>query len=241
MAKIYFQDLRGWDCSDPFGLPLIGALDTLESEGLVKRKVKNRKRIGEINLALCANLDYYSFLLTKAVNIARKSLIEESKANPLGIRCESNKHLGLTYYVESLFKILITIDELIKQMVLEIMDYVGILNSYTTISDIKKRKEKQLQDSRDLILEVLDNKHLKVKQWYGFINTLRNFTTHEGVLTIDYVEDENIFFYKKHWDRRFKISMNTISKRLNKFLRVRKLLREGLSDVNFWKTKMNII
>lgn len=117
MAKIQFQDLRGWDKTDPFGLTIIGAMDTLEREGHLTHNMKNRKRIGEINLALSANLDYYSFLLVPAVNNAKKLLLDDAKANPTGLQSFDNKHLGMTYYLESMFKELITIDELIKQMV----------------------------------------------------------------------------------------------------------------------------
>lgn len=119
------------------------------------------------------------------------------------------------------------------------MTYTGILNPYRSLKK-DKRKKKQFKDVQKIILEILKSKGIKSEQWYRFVNNLRNFATHEGVLTIDYVEDKNIHFYKKHWDRRYKVSMNTIIKNLNKFMKIRQALRMGLSDVNFWKAKMSI-
>lgn len=238
MSKVYFQDLRGWDNSDPFGLTIIGALDTLEREGALRHNMANRKRIGEINLALSTHLDYYSFLIVPSINRARKTLLEDANSNQTGICSFDNKHLGMTYYLESSFKELITIDELIKQMVYEVMSYLGIQNEYLAI-DEDKRYKKQMKDVQKLILEVLDNKRVKSKQWFGYINSLRNFVTHEGALTIHYVEERNIHFYKKHWNRRYKITMNTVIRNLNKFMKIRQALRDGLSDVNYWRSKLS--
>ena len=214
-------------------------LDTLEREGNLLRNIKNRKKIGEVNLALSANLDYYSFLLVPAVNRSRKVLLADAALNPTGIKTFNNKYLGMTYFLESTFKQLITVDELIKQMVLEVMAYTKILIPYPLLGK-KQREIKQLEDATKIIVEVLKDNHKNTKQWYDFVNSLRNFITHEGVLTIDYIDNNNIFFYKKRWDKRFKISMNIIIKRLNEFMKIRKVLREGLSDPNFWKTKMGI-
>lgn len=231
--------MRGWDVSDPFGLTIIGAMDTLERQGHIIHNMKNRKRIGEINWALSAHIDYYAFLLVPAVKRSGKLLIEDARAEPSGIRSYNNKYLGMTYYLESMFKELITIDELIKQLVKEVMEYTGVLNQYQAI-DEDSRIKKQQKDVLKLILEVLERKSISSKQWFVFVNNLRNFTTHEGALTINYIEAENIHFYKKHWDRRFKVSIETVIKKLNKFMKIKKALGEGLSDVNFWKTKMNI-
>lgn len=233
MPRTYLRDNRGWDCDDPFTLPIIAAIDTLERDGIIQQNISCRKKFGEVSLALSANLNYYSFLLIPAVNKARVMLI--SDANGPDIIVNDNRYLGLTYYVEALFKELITIDELIKQFVLEIMNYLGILNQYSSISDPAIRRNKQYEDATNLILKVLANKHVTTKQWYLFVNKLRNFVTHEGVFTIDYVEDQNVYFYKKHWDRRLKINMRMITKKINKFITIREALRSGLSDVDFWK------
>lgn len=236
MPRTYIRDNRGWDCDDPFTLPIIGAVDTLEREGIIQHSMLHRKKFGEISLALSANLNYYSFLLIPAVNNAKAMLL--SHANGSDIIVNDNRYLGLTYYIEALFKELITIDELIKQFVLEVMDYLGVLEQYSSISDPAIRRNKQYEDATNLILRVLANKHITTKQWYMFVNNLRNFVTHEGVFTIDYVEDRNIYFYKKHWDRRLKINMRTITKKINKFLVIREALRNGLSDADFWKNEI---
>lgn len=251
MTKTYFHDNRSWDMSDPFGLTIIGALDTLEKDGYLKHDLKNRKLIGEINLALQANLDYYSFLLVPNVQASRELILRDALTNPIAIYSSDNKYLGLTYYLESMFKELITIDELIKKMVFEVMNYLKIMNNYSSVykqqkdgKQISKHdaeiiiKRKQFDDVQNLIIEILNNKNVKVKQWYRYIKNLRNFVTHEGVLTINYIEDENIFFYKKHSDRRYKINIKMIVKNLNKFIKIRLALREGLSDVDFWKQKI---
>ena len=240
MTKTYFKDMRGWDLSDPFGLTIIGALDTLEKEGHLKLDKSKRNRIGEINLALNSNLDYYFYILVPKVNIARNLLLADAIKNPKELIIYDNKHLGMTYYLESMFKTLITIDELIKQMVLEIMEYLGILNPYISMNS-DKREIKQSEDVLKIILEILKKKSVITKEWYTFINGLRNFATHEGVLTIDYIEGSNIHFYKKRWDKRYCVSMHTIRNNLNKFVFIREVLRKGLSDVNYWKTKMSII
>jgi hypothetical protein len=235
MNKIKITDLRGWDQSDPFTLPIIGTISELEKEGLIKEDIPKRKEtVGETSLALSDNLDYYSFVLLPELNI----LIKEFKQN-LGNTSEYKDFLRLALYITLSIKTLSTINELTRLFVIQILRYMKLTEDKNLQSLDKESRKKLLTRAKTLIEKAQGENQFS--DWYGFIDRIRDFCEHEGSLSPSYidVDEKDLIFVKKNTQQQLTESLNDIIRELKRFKDIRQITQEGLKNKDFWKEELS--
>lgn len=237
MSKILIKDMRGWDESDPFTLPIIGMLDSLERERLIVQDIPKRmETVGKRSLALGTHLDYFNFLLrpqlNKSINEVKK-IISENPDN-LNYRIV----LELSLKIESVFKNFATINELLTKFVYEILRYMKLIPDVEFIALGKEDRIRITKNIREIVTKAQAEKGLESGTWYSFIDKYRNYFTHDTALFPEYIEGDELFFSIETITKEGLISLKEIIEQFRKFKDVREITRQGLSDVEFWKKQL---
>lgn len=222
-------DTRGWDESDPFTLPIITAIQTLEHEGLITEDVPNRMRtLGDASLALCEQLDYFSFDIVPRLN----QLLRDFGENPSNLR----DNALLTQISRTLvdgIKTQNVINDYIKRFIVEIIHYAGLLDFQDWDQLSNNKREELLQKGKEILKDAQSGEDFR--DYYRFINKNRNFAEHNGSLIPHEINDDEIIFLKRNSDLSSRISSRQILTELNKFKEIREKTLNKLKDPEFWR------
>lgn len=229
MPNTRIVDRRGWNESDPFTLPIIGAIQTLESEGLITEDVPKRmKTLGDSSLALCEQLDYFSFDIVPRLN----QLFKDFRENPSNLRDNALlTQIGRTL-VDGI-KTQNIINDFIKRFLVEILHYAGLYDFQDWDQLSNNKKEELLQKGKEMLKNAQAGEDFS--DYYRFINKNRNFAEHNGSLIPHEINDDEIIFLKRNSDLSSKISSRQILTELNKFKEIREKTLNKLKDPEFWR------
>lgn len=219
-------DMRGFDESDPFVLPINGALDALERDGVIRRDVDKRHDIGETCLSLGQNLDYFNLLLVPRFNSLSKELREELDSKERS-EYSNNLHLYFCLHVEMILRVLKTIEELLIELVEKISKYLEIPQRGISYEEV----------ARGVIKSIL-SESVQLEEWKDYIGENRKWVTHFGTIFIDSYnkKEKELLLCKKHWDRSETLKISEFVRKVNEFKVIRSELRKALSDKDFWHT-----
>lgn len=237
MSRIVIQDVRGWDKSDPFTLPIIGMLDSLERENLIVQNIPNRmKTVGKRSLAVGAHLDYFNFLLRPQLKKSLKEINKVIREDPNNLDYDSI--LELSFLIESTFKNFATINELLIKFVYEILRYLKLIQDVDIVALGKEDRIGVIKKIKDLVTQAQTEKGLAAGSWYSFIDKYRNYFTHDTALFPEYIESNELFFSIETITKEGLISLKEILEQFEKFKDMREITRQGLSEINFWKKQL---
>lgn len=229
MPNTRIVDIRGWDVSDSFTLPIIGAIQTLENEGLITEDVPKRMRtLGDASLALCEQLDYFSFDIVPRLN----QLFRDFRENPSNIR-ENELFTQIGRTLVDAIKIQSLINDYLKRFLIEIDHYAGLYDFEHWDNLEKNEQEELLQKGKEILIAAHDGEDFRY--YYRFISKNRNFAEHNGSLIPHEVNGDEIVFLKRNSNPSSKISSRQILTELNKFKEIREKTLNKLKDPEFWR------
>lgn len=230
MPKMNIVDLRGWDESDPFTLPVIGAIGELEREGFIKEDIPLKKEtLGNASIALSEQLDYYTFDIVPRL----RSLLTKFYKNPSNIR-DNALFTKIARALVDAIKTQTIINDYLKRFLVEIEHYMG-LHDYKNWDDLTKNEQEELlQCGKKLLIRAQEGENFS--EYYKFINKYRNFFEHNGSLIPHEVDGDIIIFLMKNSDTSSTISSKEILSKINKFTEVRTKTLNKLKDPYFWKS-----
>jgi len=233
MPNIPIVDIRGWDESDPFTLPIIAAIQTLETEGLVAEDIPKRMRtIGDSSLALSEQLDYFSFDIVPRLN----KLLKDFRLNPSNIR-DNELFTQIGRALVDAIKTQNLINDYLKRFLVEIMHYIGLYDFQDWDNLNSNDQENLLHKGKEILKKAQEGEDFR--DYYTFINRNRNFAEHNGSLIPHEVNGLEIIFLKRNSNPNSQITSKDILAQLNKFKIIREKTLDKLKDPEFWKEYLN--
>ncbi|KKP43767.1 MAG: hypothetical protein UR34_C0011G0021 [candidate division WS6 bacterium GW2011_GWC1_33_20] len=229
MPNARIVDIRGWDESDHFTLPVIGAIQTLEQEGFLKEDIPKRmKTVGDSSLALSEQLDYFSFDIVPRLNL----LFRTFRKNPSSRRDNALlTQIGRTL-IDGI-KAQNIINDYIKRFIVEIGHYAGLYDFQDWDKLNNNEKEEFLKRGKEILKDAQVGEDFS--GYYTFISRNRNFAEHDGSLIPHELNADEIIFLKRNSDLSSKISSREILTELNKFKEIREKTLKKLKDPEFWR------